>query len=75
MAAITGNGSLVSGLGGASGYGEISLSPGDDILYRVDVSAVFENGLTIGDTTYDAAYFEIETNGAVRLGSSVWEGR
>ena len=52
MGAITGNGTAVKGLGGAAGYGETALVRGDDTVTKVDVSAVFGAGFTLGGVNY-----------------------
>jgi Ca2+-binding RTX toxin-like protein len=50
---VTGDGTLVGGLGGAAGFGENALAPQDDSpSATVDLSSVFEDGLdffSIGD--------------------------
>ncbi|MCR8547416.1 tandem-95 repeat protein [Salipiger sp. P9] len=70
--AITGNGSLVSGLGGPEGYGEIRLPNIDDFQLRVDVSAVFANGFVIGGRSYSATDFRVSTNGFVAFGPNAY---
>ena len=61
--------SLVNGLGGAAGFGEIGISKGDDGYQQVDISAVFENGLSYFGTVYSGAtQFFVGRNGYVTLG-------
>ena len=66
---ITGNGTAVTGLGGAAGYGEVMLPRGDDAVARVDVSAVFGAGFSIGGTTYGGDQLYISTDGLVSFGA------
>jgi len=57
---------LVSGLGGPTGYGEIEAPRNDDgfmLLDSTQVSAVFETGLNFFGTTYDSFY--VNTNGSI----------
>ncbi|WP_417725799.1 Ig-like domain-containing protein, partial [Salipiger sp.] len=62
---------LVTGLGGPAGYGEIRLPSGDDLQIRVDVSAVFENGFHFYDVSYSAVSdFLISTNGFIGFGNN-----
>lgn len=71
MAAISGNGTAVTGLGGPAGYGEIRLSRADDASLRVNVGAVFENGFQFGATRYAADSLFVSTNGLVSFGAAV----
>jgi len=67
---VSGNGTAQSGLGGALGYGEIEVPRGDDTSVRVDLSAVFENGLNYFGTPQSAANIYINTNGSLSFGSA-----
>ena len=69
MGQITGNGTAVTGLGGAAGYGETALARGDDTVAKVDVSAVFGAGFTLGSTHYAADQLYISTDGVVSFGA------
>ena len=63
---------LVSGLGGPTGYGEIEAPRNDDgfmLLDSTQVSAVFEAGLNFFGTTYDSFY--VNTNGSISFGSGI----
>ncbi len=71
MGEITGTGKAVTGLGGAAGYGETALDRGDDTVAKVDVSAVFEQGFTLGGTQYSAKQLYISTDGLVSFGAGV----
>ncbi len=69
---VTPGGTLVSGLGGAVGYGEIEVPRNDDgymLLDSTQVSAVFETGLNFFGTTYDSFY--VNTNGSISFGSGI----
>jgi Ca2+-binding RTX toxin-like protein len=78
---ITGDGSLVGGLGGAAGYGETELQRNDDGSsytgtgggadedLAVDISAVFEDGLNYFGTTYSEFY--VNTNGSISFGAGI----
>ncbi len=68
---ITGNGTAISGLGGAAGYGETALPRGDDVVTQVNVAAVFESGFTMGGVHYDADDLFISTDGLISFGSAV----
>ena len=68
-APITGNGTLVSGLGGTSGYGELEVPRNDDGSQLYDISAVFESGLNFGGASYTDLY--VNTNGSVSFGSGI----
>ncbi|WP_319496835.1 nidogen-like domain-containing protein [uncultured Cohaesibacter sp.] len=67
--AITGDGTLVGGLGGALGYGEIEINRNDDGYQLVDISSVFENGLNFFGTTASSMY--VNTNGSISFGSGI----
>lgn len=69
MGDITGNGTAVKGLGGAAGYGEVQLPRGDDAVARVDVSAVFGAGFTLGGTRFGGDDLFISTDGLVSFGA------
>ncbi len=65
-------GSLVSGLGGTAGYGEIEAPRNDDgymLLDSSQVSQVFESGLNFFGSTYDSFY--VNTNGSISFGSGI----
>ena len=61
--------SLLSGLGGAAGFGEGSLVRSDDGSQLVDISAVFETGLNFGGTTFSEVF--INDNGNLTFGDSL----
>ncbi|MBC7477320.1 MAG: hypothetical protein H7317_04400 [Pseudorhodobacter sp.] len=69
MGAITGNGTAVKGLGGAAGYGEAALARGDDTVTRVDTSAVFGDGFTLGGAHYAGNQLYVSTDGLVSFGA------
>jgi serralysin len=71
MGAVTGDGTAVRGLGGASGYGETALPRGDTGYAKVDVSAVFEKGFLLDGVTYHANELFISTDGFVTFGAGV----
>ena len=71
MGDITGNGTAVSGLGGAADFGEVELPRGDDAVAQVDLAAVFEHGFTLGDVHCDADELFISTDGLISFGSAV----
>ncbi len=71
MGEITGNGTAVSGLGGAAGYGETMLPRGDDTVAQVNVAAVFESGFNIGGVQYGANQLYISTDGLISFGAGV----
>ncbi|MBC7739064.1 MAG: hypothetical protein H7245_18040 [Candidatus Saccharibacteria bacterium] len=71
MGEITGNGTAVRGLGGAAGYGETALPRGDDTVTRVDVSAVFGVGFSVGGVHYDADQLYVSTDGLVSFGKGL----
>lgn len=62
---------LVSGLGGAAGYGETALTRADDAAQAIDVSAVFENGFVIDGVSYPATSLFVSTDGLVSFGAAV----
>ena len=62
----------VQGLGGEAGYGNSvrsDLSGYDVGSATVNISNVFENGITFGSTTYDATSVSIDVDGYINLGS------
>lgn len=67
--AITGNGTLVRGLGGATGFGETAVPRNDDGSTSYDISAVFENGLNFFGNTFSSFY--VNTNGNISFGSGI----
>ena len=69
MGEITGNGTAVTGLGGAAGFGETALARGDDLVTKVDVSAVFGAGFTLGGVQYGGDQLYISTDGLVSFGA------
>ena len=71
MGDITGNGTAVTGLGGARGYGEVALPRGDDSVAQVNVAAVFESGFRLGTVLYAADALFISTDGLISFGSAV----
>lgn len=71
MAEVTGNGSAVTGLGGAAGFGETMLTRADDASLRVDVGAVFEDGFQFGAAHFAADELYVSTNGLVSFGGAV----
>ncbi len=71
MGEITGNGTAVNGLGGARGYGETELPRGDDSVTRINVAAVFEDGLDLGGVHYQAGDLFVSTDGLISFGSAV----
>lgn len=74
MSQITGNGQAQSGLGGAAGYGEMALARSDDASFAVDVSAVFENGFSIGGQRYGANSLFVATDGFITFGAAPGAG-
>lgn len=66
---ISGNGTAVTGLGGAQGYGETALARSDDGSLQVDVSSVFEGGFNYFGSTFSGAQLFINTNGTVSFGT------
>ena len=71
VGSITGDGTAVQGLGGSAGFGEFALPRGDDVVARVDVSAVFERGLTLGGVLYAADALYVSTDGLISFGAPV----
>lgn len=71
MTTVTGDGSVVTGLGGAAGFGEIMLTRADDASLRVDTSAVFEGGFQFGAQHYSGNDLFVSTNGLVSFGAAI----
>lgn len=67
--AITGSGSLVTGLGGAAGFGETTLARGDDGYTPLSIGAVFGGGLNFYGTTWTSLF--VNTNGSVSFGNGL----
>jgi Ca2+-binding RTX toxin-like protein len=74
MGVITGNGQAVVGLGGAAGYGEIALARGDSEAFAIDAYAVFQNGFSLGGTTYSASALYVSTDGFITFGAAPGTG-
>ena len=68
---VTGTGVAQTGLGGATGYGEIALPRSDDAAVRQDWSAVFGAGLTYFGHTFQATDIFVNTNGSLSFGAAV----
>ncbi len=67
---ITGNGNLVSGLGGSDGYGELTHIRDDDGFESFDLTSVFgTQGLTIDGVVYTSLFVNI--NGSVSFGNGI----
>ncbi len=66
---ITGDGTIVSGLGGPAGYGEVELARSDDGSAAVDASAVFSGGLNYFGTSFDGSSLFVNTNGTLSFGA------
>jgi hypothetical protein len=60
---------LVTGLGGANGYGEITLPRSDDGYFVVDITDAIPNGLNVYGTTFTEMF--VNTNGSVSFGNGV----
>ncbi len=69
MGDISGNGTAVTGLGGALGFGETELPRGDDTVAQVDVGAVFGSGFALGGVRYGADQLYISTDGLISFGA------
>ncbi|MCX7568024.1 hypothetical protein OS189_16905 [Sulfitobacter sp. F26169L] len=65
---VTGDGTVVTGLGGARGFGEQAIARSDDATTRLDLRAVFEDGLNYFGRAYDGDNIYLNTNGTVTLG-------
>jgi hypothetical protein len=66
---ITGDGRLVRGLGGTSGFGETTLPRSDDGYVLLDLSGLFAGGLNVFGTTYSEIF--VNTNGSVSFGNGL----
>ena len=67
---VTGNGTLVNGLGGTTGFGETMVGRGDDSPNpQVNIDSVFANGLNFFGTTYHDLF--VNMNGSVSFGDFV----
>ena len=66
---IAGNGSIIGGLGGSAGYGEIEVPRNDDSYRLYDISDVFENGLNFFGNIYTSTY--VNTNGSISFSSGI----
>ena len=71
MGLISGNGTPVTGLGGAAGYGELALARADEGSFAIDVSAVFQSGFMIGGTSYAASNLFVGIDGLVSFGTAI----
>lgn len=63
-----GTGRAQAGLGGERGYGELSLPPSDDGGQTIDISGVFDAGLTIFGRFEDRPRLYVSTNGTISIG-------
>ncbi len=70
MTAVTGDGTAMGGLGGPAGFGETMLARADDGSLQIDGSAVFQDGIRLGSTTYAADQLFVSTNGLVSFGAA-----
>ncbi|MCB9992441.1 MAG: M10 family metallopeptidase C-terminal domain-containing protein [Hyphomicrobiaceae bacterium] len=70
-APITGDGDLVSGLGGVAGYGEIVVPVNDDGYAAYDFSSVFEQGIKVNGVVIDMSSVYVNTNGSVSFNSGI----
>lgn len=66
---VSGNGKVVRGLGGSTGFGEIEMQRGDDTALRLDLSTVFTDGLNYFGTRYGAQDLFVNTNGTLSFGT------
>ncbi len=71
MGQITGNGTAVTGLGGAAGFGETAMDRADDGALRLDLSGVFEQGLFVAGTTWAATDVFLSTDGLLSFGAAL----
>lgn len=71
MGEITGDGTAVDTLGGPSGYGETALPRGDEGYVAIDVTAVFEDGIVIGEEVYLDGEVFVSTDGFITFGTGV----
>ncbi|WP_457647264.1 nidogen-like domain-containing protein [Profundibacter sp.] len=68
---VSGNGTVVTGLGGPKGYGEIAVPRSDDGSLQVDVSSVFTAGFNYFGTHFTGTQFYVNTNGTVSFGTGL----
>lgn len=66
---ITGNGTVVTGLGGARGFGELEMARSDDNSIQLSLGAAFEDGLVYLGREYTADQLWLNTNGTVTFGA------
>jgi len=69
--AITGNGTVMTGLGGARGFGETMFPRSDDGSFAVDLSAAFQSGMSLFGTPLDAGSVFVNTNGTISFGAAI----
>ena len=69
--AISGDGTVETGLGGPSGLGEAVLERSDDGALRLDVSAVFGSGLNYFGRRFAATDLWVNTNGTLSFGAAL----
>ena len=67
---IEGDGTAIRGLGGPQGYGEMQVPRSDDGSLRVDMGAVFEDGLFHFGHRHAADRVFVNTNGTLSLGEA-----
>lgn len=68
---VSGSGVAQRGLGGAAGYGEITLPRSDDGSLRLDGSAVFGQGLHFFGQSHTARDIFVNTNGTLSFGAAL----
>lgn len=66
--AMDGDGTMLRDLGGPEGFGHTALERMDDGWLQLDVSAVFPDGLRVGERVYAAEAFYVNNDGTVSLG-------
>ncbi|RMF33398.1 MAG: hypothetical protein D6754_17015, partial [Alphaproteobacteria bacterium] len=66
---ITGDGTLVTGLGGAAGFGEIAVPRTDDGYFVYDISSVFSGGLNVFGNSFTDMF--VNANGSISFGNGV----
>ena len=66
---ITGNGTVVTGLGGARGFGETEIARSDDSSVQLSLGAVFGGGLNYLGRDYAADQLWLNTNGTLTFGA------
>lgn len=64
-------GTVIRGLGGASGLGETALERSDERALAIDAGAVFSGGLNYFGTAYTGAQINVGTNGIVSFGAAL----